>query len=91
MQNPSQEPAVSSKAQYQDLKNIDYLCTLKINIESQNSEYGCNKDQWPYKNQFQDEKPQSGTLRILQSPILDLKDMDVLCAFKIKVESQISD
>ena len=38
MQNPSQEPAVSSKAQYQDLKNIDDLCTLKINIESQNSE-----------------------------------------------------
>ena len=36
MQNPSQEPSASSKAQNQDLKDMDVLCTFKIKIESQN-------------------------------------------------------
>ena len=35
---PSQEAAVSSKAPYEDLKDIDGLCTFKIKIESQNLE-----------------------------------------------------
>ena len=42
--NPSQEPPASTKAQNQDLKDIDGLCTFKINIESQNVERGCIKD-----------------------------------------------
>ena len=42
--NPSKEPPASTKAQNQDLKDIDGLCTLKINIESQNVEHGCIKD-----------------------------------------------
>ena len=41
MQNPSQEPPVSSKAPNQDLKNMDVLCTFKIKIESQNVDHGC--------------------------------------------------
>ena len=49
--NPSQEPQASSKAPNEDLKHMDVLCTLKIKIESQNSEYVCTKDQWPYPNQ----------------------------------------
>ena len=40
MPNPSQEPPASSKAPNEDLKDIDVLCTFKIEIESQNSEYG---------------------------------------------------
>ena len=32
MPNPSQEPPVFSKAQNQDLKDIDDISTLKINI-----------------------------------------------------------
>ena len=40
IQNSSQEPPASSKAQNRDLKNMDVLCTFKIKIESQNSEYG---------------------------------------------------
>ena len=40
MLNPSQEPPVSSKAPNQDLKNMDVLFTLKIEIESQNWDYG---------------------------------------------------
>ena len=58
---PSQEPPVSSKAPNEDFKDMDVLCTLKIKIESQNSDHGNIKDQWLYQNQDQDAKPQSGT------------------------------
>ena len=73
MPNPSQEPPTSSKAPNEDLKDMDVLCTFKIKIESQNSEYVCTKDQWPYPNQYQDAKPQSGTSSVLQSPKSGLK------------------
>ena len=36
MQNPSQEPPVSSKAPNHELKDMDVLSTLKIYRESQN-------------------------------------------------------
>ena len=52
-QNPSQEPPASSKAPYQDLKDMDVLCIFKINIESQKLKYEWNKDQGPYTNQDQ--------------------------------------
>ena len=45
MQNPSQQPPVSSKAPNEDLKDMAVLCTFKIKIESQNLKYGCTKDQ----------------------------------------------
>ena len=50
MQDPSQDPPVSSKAPNEDLQDMDGLCTFKIKIESQNSEYGSTKDHWPYPN-----------------------------------------
>ena len=43
--NPSREPPMFSKAPNEDLKDMDFLCTFKIRIESQNSEHGCIKDQ----------------------------------------------
>jgi len=73
MPNPSQEPPVPSKAPNEDLKDMDLLCTFKIKIESQNLAYGCTKYQWPYPNQYQDAKPQSGTSSVLQSPKSGLK------------------
>ena len=73
MLNPSQEPPASSIAPNKDLKDMDVLCTFKIKIESQNSEYGCTNDQWPSPNNYQDAKPQSGTSSILQSPKSGLK------------------
>ena len=57
MPNSSQEPPASSKAPNGDLKDMDVLCTFKIKIESQNSDHGYIKDQWPYQNQYQDAKP----------------------------------
>ena len=83
MPRASKEPPASQKALNQDLKNIDVLCTFKIKIRSQKLEYGCTKDQWPYPNQYQNAKPQSGISSALQGPNQDLKDMDVLCTFKI--------
>ena len=73
IQNHSQEPPASFKAPNQDLKDMGVLCTLKIKIESQNSEHGYIKDQRSYPNQDQDSKPQSGTSSILQSPKSGLK------------------
>ena len=80
--NPSQEPPATFKTPKQDLEDMDVLCTFRIKIESQNSEYGCIKDQWPYGHQDQDPKPQSG---LSKAPNESLKDMDVLCSSKIKI------
>ena len=68
MPNPIQEPPASSKAPNEDLKDMDVLCTFKIKLESQNSDHGCVNNKLPYPYQDQDNKPQSGTSRILQSP-----------------------
>ena len=53
MPNPSQEPPASSKAQNEDLKDMDVLCTFKIKMESRNLDHRYIKDQWPYTNQDQ--------------------------------------
>ena len=68
MPNPSQEPPASSKAPNEDLKDMDVLCTFKIKIESQISDHGYIKDQWPYSNQDQDAKPHSRPSNTLQDP-----------------------
>ena len=86
--NSSQEPPSSSKALNEDLKDIDVLCTLKIKIESQNLDHRFNKDQWPYLDQDQDTKPSQEPPVSSKAPNEDLKDTDVLCNFKIKIESQ---
>ena len=51
----------------------------------------CIKDHWPYVNQDQDAKPQSGASSLTKAPNQDIKDMDVLCTLKIKIESQNSE
>ena len=66
MPNSSEESPAFSKSPNEDLKDMHVFCTFKIKIDSQNSDYGCVKDQLPYSNQDQDAKPQSGTSSILQ-------------------------
>ena len=73
MPNLSQEPPASSKAQKEDFKDMDVLCTFKINWESQNSDHGYVKDHWSYLYQDQDAKPQQGTSSVLRSPKWRLK------------------
>ena len=70
MPNPSQEPPVSSKTPNHDLQDMSVLYTFKIKLESQNFEHRCIKDQLPYPNQNQDDKPESGTSRTPQKPHL---------------------
>ena len=71
--NTSQEPSASSKVPNEDSKDMDILCTFKINIESQHLDHGCIKDQCPNPNQDHYAKPQSGIFSILQSPKWGLK------------------
>ena len=44
MQNLSQDPPTSSKAPNLDFKDIDALCTFKINIKNLNVEHVVKKD-----------------------------------------------
>ena len=81
-------PNSNKEASNQDLKDMDVLCTFKIKIESQNSEHMCTKDKLPYVNQDQDANPSQKAPASSKAPNHDLKDMDVLCSFKIKIESQ---
>ena len=71
--NPSQETPASSKAQNQDLKDMNVFYTFKIMIKNQNLDHGFIKDYLPYPNQDQDAKHQSGPSSFLQSPESGLK------------------
>ena len=88
MQNSSQDPPASFKTPNEDLKDMDFLCTFKFKLECQNLDHGCIKDHCPYPNQDQDAKPQPKTSSILKAANEDLKDMDFLCTFKIKLKSK---
>merc|ERR1711954_118684 len=107
MPKPSQEPPAFSKAPNQDLKDMDVLCTFKIKIESQNSEYGCDKDQNQDRAKIRNmcvprtidhiqinirmPNPSQEPPASSKAPKKDFKDMDVLCTFKTKIKSQNSD
>ena len=61
MSNSSQEPPASSKTWM-------FLANFKIKRGDQNLGPGCIKDQWPYTNQDNDTKLQSGTSRLHRPP-----------------------
>ena len=88
MPNSNQEPPASSKAPNQDLKDMDVLCTFKIKIESQISEHGYIKDQCHIQININNPNPSLEPPASSKSPNQDLKDMDVFCTFKLKIESQ---
>ena len=67
---------------------MDFLCNFKIKIDSQNLDHGYIKDQWFYPNHDQDAKPKSGTQASPKTPNKDMKDMDVLCTFTMKIKTQ---
>ena len=77
MPNPSLEPPAPTKAQNQDLKDMDILFTFKIRIEGPNLENGWVKDQWPYTNQDKDVKPQSEATGSSEAQTQYLKDIDI--------------
>ena len=86
MPNPSQEPPASSKAPNEDSKATNVLYTFKFKLESQNLENENEKktsDLIPIKIKM----PNPSQEPPMSSKALneDLKDMDVLCTFKIKI------
>ena len=58
---------------HQNFKDMDVLYTFKINLNSQNSDLGCIKEQWPYSNQDPNIKPESGSLDFIKSEAHKLK------------------
>ena len=88
MSNSSQEPPASSKAQKQDLKDMEVLCTFKIKIEIKIWTMGVSKTsdhtQIKIKMKIPCQEPPASS----KAPNEGIKDMDVLCTFKIKIESQ---
>ena len=88
MPNPNQGSSASLKAPNEDLKDMYVLCTFKIKIESTNFEHGsikdCNHIQIMIKMPNPIQEPPVSS----KAPNEDFKDMDVLCTFKIKIQSQ---
>ena len=88
MPNPSQEPPASSIAWNQDLKDMDVLCTFIIKRESKIWIMGVSKTidhiQIKIKMPNPSQEPPTSSKALNQ----DLKDIDVLCTFKIKINSQ---
>merc|ERR1711954_627252 len=88
MPNPSQEPPTSSKAQNEDLKDMDVLCTFKIMIEAKIWIIGVSMASDHIQIKIKMPNPSQEPQASSKAPNGDLKDMDVLCTFKIKIESK---
>ena len=96
MRNPSQKPPVSSNTQNQDLKDMDVFCAFKIKIKSQNSDHVCitrwrtkilnmgvSKISYHMQIKMKMPNPSQEPVASFKALNKNLKDMDVLCAFKI--------
>ena len=91
MPNPSQEPTVSSKNPNEDFKDMDVLCTLKIKIGCLNSKNWYIKDQYHIQIKINMSNPSQKSPASSKDPKEDLKDINILCTFKIRTESKNSD
>ena len=89
MPNPSQEPPVSSEAPNLDLKSMDVLCISKSRERAKIQIMGEPKTSDHIQIKFKIPNPRQEPSAYSKAPNEDLKDMDVLCTFKIKIESQI--
>ena len=91
IQNSSQEPSASSKAPNDDLKDMDILCTFKIKRQrAKNRIKGISETSDNIQIKIKMPNSSQEPPAFSKSPKKDLKDMDVLCTFKIKIESQNS-
>ena len=92
MPNPSHEPPASSKAPNEDLKDIDVLCTFEIKKErAEILNIGVIKTSYNIQVKTKMLNLSQKPLALTKAPNKDLKDMDVLFTFQIKVESQNSE
>ena len=88
MPNPSQEPPAFSKVLNQDLEDTDVLCTFKIKNKRKNLDHGISKTSDYIQIKIKMPNPSQEPPASSKAPNEDLKDMDVLCTFKIKIESK---
>ena len=80
---------MSAKATNKDLDYMDVLCTFKIKKENHNLDHGCIKDQYYIKIKITMPNPSQEPQVFSKVPNEDFKDIDVLCTFKINLESKI--
>ena len=88
MPNPSQESPASSKTPNEDLKDINVLCTFKIKMESHGHIMGISKTSDHIQIKIKMPNPSQEPPAPSKAPNEDLKDMDVLCTFKVKIDCQ---
>ena len=86
--NPSQEPPASSKVPNQDFKDMDILCTFKIKIESHKSKILSKTTSDHIQVMIKMPNPSQDLSASSAAQNHDFKDIDILCTFKIKIESQ---
>ena len=91
MLNPIQEPAASSKAPNQNLKDMDILCTFKIKIDIPIWSMGITNTKDHIHIKINMPNPSQEPPASYKVPNEDLKNVDVLCTFKIQIECQNSD
>ena len=89
MQKPSQEHPASSRAPNKDVKDMDVLCTFRINIESHNLDPLFTKDNDHIQIKIEMQNPSQEAPESSKAPNEDLMDIDVLCTFRINVGSQV--
>ena len=67
---------------------MDVLCTFKTKKESQNSAYGLSETSDHSQIKIQIPQPHQELTKSSKAQNEDLMDMDVLCTFNIKRETQ---
>ena len=74
----------------EELKDMDVLCTFKIKIEPKFGKW-IHQQPVSYKIKIKMPNPSQEPPASWKAPNQDLKDVDGLCTFKIKIESPNSD
>ena len=85
--NPSLEPPVSYEAPNLDIKSMDVLCISQSRERAKNRIIGIWKTSYHIQIKIKIANPSQEPPASSKVPNEDFKDMDVLCTFKIKIES----
>ena len=88
MPNLSEETLVSSKASNQDLKDMDVLCTFKSRQGAKLLNPGVSKTSYHIQININIPTPSQKPPASSKAQNKSLKNMGVLCTFRIKIETQ---
>ena len=84
--NPYQEPPASSKDKNQNLKDMDVVCILKSRWRAKIWNLVVSKTNDPIQILVKMPNPSQGPLASSKAKNQDLKDMNFLCTFIIKIK-----